>query len=456
MYIFNDNKYVLRLEYFGGLIINKISMEKFEISKYDAIFLLGIKKHLKYNDILSIIYKIYNVNFEPDIDQYIMLEILKKDINTIENLPLNNNDDKDVYDDFYKIIKEVENINHLRSPIELTIYPTFKCQLNCEFCFLGKARLNHSKEYDSKNWIQLVNSFVDEGVLSVSILGGEPALYYDIIPLLIGLDKLGIRVSLTTNAQNWSEELFETVVNTTNLTVIVSLESFEKDFNNTMGKNYDVEKAINLILRLRKYNKRCRVNSVYTTQNDQEILEIVDFCSNVGVEKYSVALCFSTDDKMPTIKQTNELGERVRRYIKEKNYTNLHFAIEGCMIYSSYSNINGKLVNTEFQKKQYGCECGNTILEVVPDGSLYSCAAFISQSQPIGNAFKEKWQNIWFTSETLGYLRNTQCTDSACTKCELYHFCNGGCPAYKAQQGLQNMFQEHDARCIIAKQYKGD
>lgn len=97
-------------------------------------------------------------------------------------------------------------VKHLRAPIELTIYPTFKCGLDCDFCFLGKARSIHRKEYGYEYWMELVKSVVENGATSVSILGGEPSLYYDLIPLLTELDKLGIRISMTTNGQTWSDD----------------------------------------------------------------------------------------------------------------------------------------------------------------------------------------------------------------------------------------------------------
>lgn len=61
-----------------------------------------------------------------------------------------------------------------------------------------------------------------------SILGGEPSLYYDIIPLIKGINELGIRFTMTTNAQNWSDELIETAILANNLTPIVSLEAINR------------------------------------------------------------------------------------------------------------------------------------------------------------------------------------------------------------------------------------
>ncbi|MDO4673074.1 MAG: SPASM domain-containing protein, partial [Porphyromonadaceae bacterium] len=134
----------------------------------------------------------------------------------------------------------------------------------------------------------------------------------------------------------------------------------------------------------------------------------------------------------------------------QKNISNPHVTFEGCMIYAAYPNIDGSIVKTEYQKKQYGCECGNTILEILADGSMYSCASYISSGQIIGNAFHQNWKEIWDNSELLNQLRYKKCTDSICVKCSLYHFCNGGCPAYK-QLKKQDIYSSCDDRCLIHK-----
>lgn len=442
MYKFNEKDFVLRIEYFGGLLIRKSTMEKYQLSKYDTFFLWAIKNSYEYTAILDKMYEKFNVRFEPDVDTYIKLGIIWEDAAQITY----NND----FERCFQCFHEVEKINHLRSPIELTIYPSLKCQLDCKFCFLHEARKKHVQEYSYDKWIDVINSFVEEGVVSISILGGEPSLYCDIIPLLKEMDKLNIRISLTTNGQNWSDELFATIVESRNITTIVSIESMEQVKNaERMGSRCQVSKAKELLKRLRDKKKPCRINSVYTYQSKQELLDIVDFCAEIGVEKYSLALCFGHGEGIPSIKETNEIGQMIHTYIKEKNYRGLFFSVEGCMLYSSYDNIDGSLVYTEFQMKQYGCECGNTILEAIADGSMYSCAAFIANANPVGNLFQEDWRKVWFQSDRLNYLRNTKCTDEKCVKCSLYHFCNGGCPSYKQTVMSGHEFESYDDRCVI-------
>ena len=442
---FNKDLYVLRLEYFGGIIINKLDMQKYEISKYDALFLLGISRNIPAQLVLQYINEKFGIGFSPDIATYCELKILL-------HVPMRMDEDstqmQKAIDELDNLYEGVAKINHLVSPVELTIYPSLKCSLNCDFCFVGKKRHIMHTEYSADEWLGLVRTFVKEGTVSVSVLGGEPSMYSEIVPLLEGLDKVGIRVTMTSNGQTWSEGLYNTIVDSENITPIFSIESLKADSELIKKrKQANCEITVKLIKKLRGQGKQCRINAVYTNQTDEEIFDLVDFCAENDIEKFSVAICFGCGTGLPTIYETNALGNRVREYIREKGYS-LYFTIEGCMAFSSYTDLDGKIVSSNLQIKQYGCECGNTILEIMPDGSMYPCAAYISHGNPIGNAFQNSWKEIWYNSVDLNQFRSSVCTDHICEKCSCFHFCNGGCPAYKALIGIREVYKIADDRCL--------
>lgn len=445
-YKFNADLYTLRIEYFGGLLINKQTMSKYQITQFDTVYLLCLQTGLSKKQIVNSINCKYQVAFRPDDEEFLKLNVIQQ-YDKCEK-------EKDIDKFFNEITNKVEIATHKRylcSPLELTIYPTVRCQLQCPFCFLQEKRNSSSKEYDYNHWIDLIKSFIKEGTVSVSILGGEPSLYFDIIPLIKEIDKLGIRFTMTSNGQKWSEDLFNCVINSNHLTPILSVESFNKVPNTPQNsKLIDPNKTKRLIQELYKAGKKSRINTVYTGQSDKEIFDIIDFCSKYNVEKYSISLYFGTDSSMPSILDFKRFKERINTYVTQKNISNPHVTFEGCMIYAAYPNIDGSIVKTEYQKKQYGCECGNTILEILADGSMYSCASYISSGQIIGNAFHQNWKEIWDNSELLNQLRYKKCTDSICVKCSLYHFCNGGCPAYK-QLKKQDIYSSCDDRCLIHK-----
>lgn len=53
--------------------------------------------------------------------------------------------------------------------------------------------------YDAQQWGKLISYAKKHGTLSISILGGESALYFDIDALLTKCDQLKINTVMTTN-----------------------------------------------------------------------------------------------------------------------------------------------------------------------------------------------------------------------------------------------------------------
>ena len=67
----------------------------------------------------------------------------------------------------------------------------------------------------------------EKGVLSVSILGGEPSLYYDIDRLLLKCEELELNTVITTNGLMWREQTKEIVCSSKYITPVVSMQSLD-------------------------------------------------------------------------------------------------------------------------------------------------------------------------------------------------------------------------------------
>ena len=114
--------------------------------------------------------------------------------------------------------------------------------------------------------------------------------------------------------------------------------------------------------------------------------------------------------------------------------------------------MNGNSVRTEFQKILYGCECGNTKLDILSNGDAYGCAAYIGMGHNLGNVFKDSWEKIWNESTEIKRVRNMRTEDSLCKKCDCFHFCKGGCPAIIDLQ--KETSYSYDKRCERHKRNK--
>ena len=92
--------------------------------------------------------------------------------------------------------------NHNRIHNYLRISLTDNCNLRCFYCmpeeeyeFTPASRLMQADEIET-----LAKIFVNEGVTKIRLTGGEPLVRKDAAEIILGLSKLPVELTLTTNA----------------------------------------------------------------------------------------------------------------------------------------------------------------------------------------------------------------------------------------------------------------
>lgn len=94
-----------------------------------------------------------------------------------------------------KLMPWVRHIAQRKGPISLTVFPTNRCNLNCEFC--SNCNRDTSKELALEQIIDLCNQFK---IKSVEISGGgDPCCYSQINDLIYHLQLRGILIGMITN-----------------------------------------------------------------------------------------------------------------------------------------------------------------------------------------------------------------------------------------------------------------
>lgn len=434
--IFNSKHYILRKEFFGGLLVDKRNLTRFEINEYDAVFLEMLSKgDFKVREVIKKMNTFFSIDYQPNIEEFLKMQILltsnKEETLSVE--PMKN---------------EQSSINYLSYPNEISIYPSLKCNLNCSFCFLGDKLNTNYQEKGANEWFDLIEEAVNNGCLSVSILGGEPLLYYDILKLVQLLEASKIRTTITSNGLCWNKNMIEFIQNSQYITPIFSIQSLD-DFNKlVMGKSHNINRWIKTVTEISKYRK-VRVNTVYLGQSIDDLKKIIDFCHKNNVEKYSLAYKYDVSSDWKSFKEIIDVQDQLENYREKKcGNEHLHFSVEGCMIYSAYENIDGGIVESSYQQLIYGCEAGNSRLEIIPNGEAFPCISFFENDLSCGNVFNSSIKKIWHESTLLEELRNGKTNDKRCLNCSCISFCNGGCPMVNLARH-KTMFDKGDPRCLI-------
>lgn len=445
MYLLNKD-ILLRFEFFGGVLINKNNFSRYELNKSQIIFL----KALDEVGNLENAEKIHDAIIEKK--EYDINKLIQMGIIVVDNAEEQNNYNNElIIESLKEKLKELSEYSFLSAPLEVTIYPTLNCNLDCKFCFL-KNKI--STEVNIKKWLEIIAEAKSIGILSVSILGGEPSIYKEIDELLLGIESIGIKATITTNGTKLKESTKKILLNSKYITPVISLQCLNYKNKELMGTEYT--KQLEVVEYFIKNSKPVRINSVYTNQSEEDFFEMIDFVVNRGIDRYSIATYVASNEtnsvfKTKTLADSRILDEKIQAYINER-YKNkkVNYLVEGCLLYSAYPEIMNEIGDlSEFNKLYYGCRAARTKIEIYANGDVYPCICFENQIQPTSNILKDTLIDIWKYDLNMNLLRTQKVTNNTCLNCGFNDFCNGGCPAIKQKYYGEKYNQFKDPNCCI-------
>ena len=68
----------------------------------------------------------------------------------------------------------IRNPHHLERPLKVTLSCTQTCNLDCKHCYADCDAARAGEEMRGDEWRALADSFIEDGVISLFIEGGEP------------------------------------------------------------------------------------------------------------------------------------------------------------------------------------------------------------------------------------------------------------------------------------------
>jgi radical SAM protein with 4Fe4S-binding SPASM domain len=251
-----------------------------------------------------------------------------------------------------------------------------------------------------QNFSLLLDKLVTHSVKILDIIGGEPTLHADIMPIIRETKRRGLHTNLSTNGTN-IETLLKIQQAGAGITVGISINE-----RNMLQK-------LNQFIR----NGQLLVKTVFSPTMDFTLITDILQCN-----PHKFFLLYRDDvdvgKLLPTIPFYQFMsGAQQRFYAASKINT----------IYCS-----GFLPDTKQYPELAGMRCpaGSTKLGVLPDGSVYPCNLFFGKKEfLLGNILNDSFEAIWNHS-VLAFFRTF--TGNCCPRktCELHMQCHGGCPAH--------------------------
>ncbi len=315
-------------------------------------------------------------------------------------------------------------------PVLSEIAVTYRCNLNCEFCYVGDKRYSELKTSDTKKI--LFKIYHEAQVPSVSFTGGEPLLRQDIYELVEYASQIGLWTNIITNGTQLNKDRVDVLKRAGLSSAQVSIEGPNASIHdNITGVKGAFDATIKGIQLLMDAHIPVHSNTTVSRNNLDHLEEILLLAKNIGLSRLSMNLlipCGSALSKKELWVTYSEIGNYILK-LKRR-------AEKECIKFLWYSPIP----LCTFNPIAYGfgnksCAAITGLLSIDPMGNIIPCSSWRS---PVASLLKQNFKDIW-QSSMLSYFKNIDYAPDKCHECLHFAVCKGACPLYWKTCGLKEL-----------------
>lgn len=286
-----------------------------------------------------------------------------------------------------------------RIPVSGTFELTSRCNLNCKMCYVHMTpdqQERVGRELTAQEWIQLGRDAVKEGMVYLLLTGGEPFLRPDFREIYTELIKMGLLISINTNATLLTPELMECFANYRPERVNVSVYGMSSCTYGVLCANASgFENAMDGILRLKRAGIQVNLNTTFTRLNVGDMGQIVGFAKEHQIPIRMAAFVFPPVRNDQTVVDDSiylspeELGEASTRFdlmtMDEKQLERRKNAVRNCQ--------NDQQVEEGIlEDRVSSCMAGRGAFWISWDGKMYPCGMLPDYSEDVAElGFAESW-----------------------------------------------------------------
>jgi MoaA/NifB/PqqE/SkfB family radical SAM enzyme len=252
---------------------------------------------------------------------------------------------------------------------------------------------------------ELAKSIVDnaklKGIESITLLGGEPTLFSNIIDLINYIVENKIELRIVTNGQKSFQKLISKLSSESlrKLHICFSIDGSNKVIHdNIRGKNTFLNLTNSILLAISKNISLSGITSI-SKDNYDDLLQIINLCSNYKMKYLNIHYVtdrgFAKRNKIVDIDNWLKLSDSLKSI-------NANIPLRFEKTYVSKSEV----INCEVNRKK------NIIID--PKGNVYGCTMFMN--------FKNTQSAIW-TENGLVMNNNLTNENNVCAETR------NGCPA---------------------------
>lgn len=313
------------------------------------------------------------------------------------------------------------------APLEMAVlYVTRWCNLACSYCYFNAGRAMEG-ELSTEQWLDVVDRLHEMGTQRIVLLGGEPLGREDIFAIgARGLEH-GMCVDLATNGTLITDRMAEKAASSFTL-VQVSLDGFKEQHEAGTGVPGSFDRTVEGIRTLLGHGNQLGVAFVATEDNIDVLDDFIRFIVELGVQKIH----------FPFMKR---IGRAKCNAVRELSGMKLV-----CKLRDIWSVWHDSITMADYsaffkpgrRQRRIRCSAGNGMVEIAPNGDVYSCCMFFGVERPAGNLTEAPLSEIYAGMQDLQWLLDSSVLNRApCTGCDFKLLCGGGCPGEDAAETVE-------------------
>jgi len=196
-------------------------------------------------------------------------------------------------------------------PLVLMLEPTHRCNLYCAGC--DRIRLHRDEFPADLTMDECVNSIVDSGAPVITITGGEPLMYPEIVPLIEKTLLLKKHIYLCSNGL-LMDSFLDKIKPSPFFTINIHLDGMEETHDRIVCRPGTFRTALEAIKKARRLGFRVTTNtSVYKNTHVGELKELFELLKGIDITGIIIAPAFSYETVQDDIFMTrDEVAEKFR------------------------------------------------------------------------------------------------------------------------------------------------
>jgi radical SAM protein with 4Fe4S-binding SPASM domain len=432
----------LRIENFGAIVFNPFLHSEIELTSQEAYIAGMFNGEFSMLAIEQEICKAFKLS---PLDSSQLLEDLVAKLNNsycLKFVKINGNEKS-----YSPPTRKTSATAYYSAPKNIVWDITYSCNLKCKHCLTNSGKKG-KHELSTNEVFRLIDKLVESKILTVSLVGGEPFVRKDIVPILKYLANTPIRTDISTNGLIIPENVFHELKDLPIFQIQVSIDGIGESHDDFRGRKGAFKKACETLIRLKKEGISTSLSTTATSKNINEIESLINLAVELGCDSYK-AIPFIPAGR-------GEINDKELRLTKQDSLTLSKIILakkkelaDKIQIYteSTFTFFMDHEASKTCHNGTMTCSAGFDVLSIGADGTAYPCPFL--HDFPLGNLMSTPLDEIWHNSSTLNFLRCITKNDmtGACKSCNFAPaYCQGGCKA--AAFLTTNNLLETDPACF--------